>query len=457
MRAEVMEATKESICEGGDAQGEEENGFARAVRERVALALRETAALPENRRKREEEQADLAAASDACWAVAKSGAMVLVGGEAINRTLPGGGVYGDEEHRDFDFISSSSSKLAAANMMRAIRDKGLDANIHPAVHEGTWTVKVHRRVVADVTEATHQELQALARRKSLKDGAGGDPTGPPAPNPGGRRRSRRGIGRRHSAYPLVAPVEYLKMSLHFELSRPTVHCRRWPRLHRRLRALYDAFPTAHPGGRDGATSHREAPGGLLEAALRSCRGSGGRLLLCGVHAAREMLGSAGVPAGSRVDLVLHTDDDTDTLAEAIRLSRCSGRELGETLITDGPTGASLFLPAYSSVTDTLGRELARVFSSPVPLATAACGWIASVDFVLCLMYGEDLAGGVGRATARAAALLSEEMLRREDSESCDGHWDRMRLRVEPGGGPGGTDVDPGQGEESPRPGYAGQQ
>ena len=405
----------------------EDEGFSAIVRERVRSAIADADNLPETADKRAAELADLAVARDACWGAAERLGLVLVGGEAIDAVLPRGGVYMGAEHRDIDFLTEKSPKLVAAILVGALRDRGVAANMQPALHDGTWTIKSHRCVVADVTGVSPLEIERLRGAGADQGTSGGNDR---RRKRGGRKSGPPGAARRPGGGRVgmaVAPVQYLKMSLHFELSRPAAHCRRWPRLHSRMRALYDAFP---PGGGQAPPRGEAAgpPGGLELAAMRLCESNRGRALLCGTAAAREMLGTGGVAAEEdRVDVIVQTDDETDALCFAISMARAAEAP-GRPLLTDGPFGGGLFLPGYSCVTDDTGGERARVYCSSSPLAAAECGWLASADVVLFLMLGEILASGdSGGGLRRAADSLAVEMLSREDEGCCSGNWSRMSL------------------------------
>jgi hypothetical protein len=418
-------------------------GYHDIVRDCAEKALVATENLKENVLKRALEATEFAEAREACIETGARQGLVIVGGEAIDRRLPGIDVYPPGERGDVDFVTSRSSKLVAATLMNVLRSRGLPASIQPAIHDGTWTVRVHRRVVADITEVLPRELDVLLGRnpgarggkRRRRGGArpraalsAGPPAGPRAGEQWGRASGQPG-GR--TGDPPVAPVEYLKMSLHLELSRPTSHCKRWPKVYSRMRSLYEAFPPVATGVSETAPSPLAAA--AAAAARATISGRRGQALLCGAAAALEILGR---PPSGRTDVVVLSEDPSDTLCEAIAIANeaerlVGGRDVrgGTVLLTQGPSAQGLFLPAFSSVVDVSGEEIVRVYGSALPLSCTECGSLASADAILFLLYGEMLSLDLdpeGTAGVRSAASsLAAEMLAREDAGDCSGNWRRM--------------------------------
>lgn len=435
-------------------RGRPSGGYHDVVRECADKAHEATLNLEANVLKRAREALETDEAREGCLEAAAGQGLLVVGGEAIDRSLPGGSVYQCGEHRDADFVTRRSSKLVAATLMGILRDRGLPASIHPALHEGTWSVRVHRKVVADVTEIAPWEMDVLAGgspgppRRRLRSGSRGkganrrqgDPPSVGRAGPGGRKgQERRGAPASRGGPeaparfgPPVAPIEYLKMSLHLELSRPTSNSRRWPKVYRRMRSLYEAYPPAAPRG-ELSEPQEERDDGIRGAAHSAAKATSSDALLCGVPAALEVLGR---PLAGRTDVVIVSEDPADTICKAIAIAKAAERSLGgmdiasdRVLLTQGPAPQGLFLPPYSSVTDVHGEELVRVYGSPLPVASSECGSLASADAILYLMYGEMLSLGLDPARTSnlvsASASLAEEMLAREDAGDCSGKWRRM--------------------------------
>jgi hypothetical protein len=334
-----------------------------------------------------------AQARDVCLEVAehgRAGGVIIVGGEAFARILrspPG------PPPRDADFLCSGDSKPVAVAMARRIREMGVETACKPAKHCGTWRIFAAGAVVADVTGVRPDEFRGL-------------------------RAAARPC-------PTVAPVEYLKMSAHFELSRPTVFPGRWPVVFRRLAALYREFPPADPPSRRSVPVRPlAAPGAsIVRAASLAAEGARGSVLIAGGFGAElaGMLGAGSRSGCDRVDVVVVSRDEDDSLMTAIKLSRCHPG-----LLTDGPFPPSLLLPGFSSVLDADGRELARVYHSTVPLTAAGDG-LASVDVVMFLLYGEVLLRS--RTPAWAAPLAATVAL---GLVGADGD-DPRESRESPGG------------------------
>ena len=166
------------------------------------------------------------------WATALDTArgmrLVLHGGAAVNAALPPEAqFYGAGEVHDLDLLSDAPSEQKTVQAFRGLMVKaGATApmRVHPALHRGTYVLRVRDTVLADVTRAAKADLQKLRTAERLERAAA---RRPPPKTPGGLAS---------------VPVAYMKLSMHLELSRPAVFIERWRKVEPRLAALYAAHP-----------------------------------------------------------------------------------------------------------------------------------------------------------------------------------------------------------------------
>ena len=144
--------------------------------------------------------------------------VLLYGGTAINSILPvADKFYGVTELPDLDLFATDAKLLATrlANHFRGIRDMGQEVHavtVRPALHPGTWRVKVDGADIADLTEVSIATFKKLQRNSRMGD-----------------------IGLR------VANIDYLRMTLYTLLAQP-VDVHRWLNVYERLGKFNKNFP-----------------------------------------------------------------------------------------------------------------------------------------------------------------------------------------------------------------------
>lgn len=138
---------------------------------------------------------------------------------------------------DVDVFSSKhkDSKKTAHAIAHLLAKRGIQGlRVVPAKHKGTFSVRLDRDPVVDVTWVPGNQLARLRRANDYEG------------------HKVRG-----------APVAYLKMCLHYELSRPASFIERWRKVWPRLRSLYEKYPEvkcpSDGDARGGTTAARSRP------------------------------------------------------------------------------------------------------------------------------------------------------------------------------------------------------
>ena len=144
--------------------------------------------------------------------------MVCYGGTAINNILPiHSQLYNREvELPDYDFFSSNA--LNDAKELADIYYKAgyEDVEAKSGVHKGTFKVFVNYIPIADITEMVDSLFKTIQTESIIKAGI------------------------------RYAPINYLRMSMYLELSRPKGDISRWEKVLKRLTLLNKFYPLKTP-------------------------------------------------------------------------------------------------------------------------------------------------------------------------------------------------------------------
>jgi 23S rRNA A2030 N6-methylase RlmJ len=140
--------------------------------------------------------------------------LVCYGGTAINNLLPAKSQFYDRELElpDYDFYSSNPVQ-DAKDLADIYYENGFtDVDAKAGVHHGTYKVYVNFMPIADITFLSPPIFEAVSREAVEKKGI------------------------------LYAPVNFLRMSMYLELSRPGGDVSRWEKVLKRLILLNQRYP-----------------------------------------------------------------------------------------------------------------------------------------------------------------------------------------------------------------------
>jgi hypothetical protein len=142
--------------------------------------------------------------------------VLCYGGTAINNLLPKKDRFynPEEDVPDYDFFSKTpqAHSVIIANQLRA---KGIAAvEVKPGMHLGTFKVFSDFTGVADITQLDEEIFDRLWEQAEVRDGI-------------------------H-----YVPVNFLRMSMYLELSRPHGDVSRWEKVYSRLQLLNKAYPAS---------------------------------------------------------------------------------------------------------------------------------------------------------------------------------------------------------------------
>lgn len=149
--------------------------------------------------------------------------LLVYGGTALNLTLPKFKQFYDEhEVPDYDFFSPQAFQDAKelADIYASKHYENIE--VKSGIHHGTYKVFVNFTGIADITNipprlfARMQEISANERNEVLKNNASLDIH--------------------------VAPMAFLRMSFHLELSRPNGDIERWTKVYKRMHIFYSTYP-----------------------------------------------------------------------------------------------------------------------------------------------------------------------------------------------------------------------
>lgn len=294
--------------------------------------------------------------------------LIRHGGLAIDALIPGT-VYDSDVIPDIDVFTSKSNNSkktthAAAHLMKRAGIEGL--RIVPAIHKSTYSIRLGRHVVMDVSWISPEEirtLQTVSREEGHPD-------------------------------VLAAPAAYLKMSMHLELCRPAVYIERWRKVWPRLEAIYSEFPKCMPNPIPIKKIHTLEDVVLLEEdkILDAARDLG--FVVVGRHAVQKLTGENSMSSWP-VDLVLPswTDDEDHIRPEILIDEFCDRLEMKR---SNKPAAHGIFGPPYYRVLKN-GDYVCRIHIVDTEVCTTTTdddeqpGSIyGTSDLVLHLLYSEFL-------------------------------------------------------------------
>lgn len=149
--------------------------------------------------------------------------LLLYGGLALNLSLPSHLQFYDEyEIPDYDFFSPDA-KTDAKELANTFATLGYnEVEVKPGLHLNTYKVFVNFNAVADITYVPKKlfermiEISKSERELILKHN--------------------------HSLDINIAPMAFLRMALHLELSRPDGFIERWTKVYTRMVLFYNTYP-----------------------------------------------------------------------------------------------------------------------------------------------------------------------------------------------------------------------
>lgn len=149
--------------------------------------------------------------------------LLVYGGLALNNSLPKNLRFYDEyELPDYDFFSSRAREDAKelANIYANLGYE--DIEVKPGLHINTYKVYVNFMAIADITyvpENLYKRMQSQSKAE------------------------RSMILKHNPDLDInIAPMSFLRMSLHLELSRPDGFIERWTKIYKRMVLFYKTYP-----------------------------------------------------------------------------------------------------------------------------------------------------------------------------------------------------------------------
>ena len=148
---------------------------------------------------------------------------LIYGGYALNSILPQKDRFYDKlEIPDVDFFSPSAKQHAIELADYFMRSGFNYVEVRSGIHYETFKVYVNFIPVADITEVP-KKLFSRMKRMSEEE--------------------RKQIMYFLPGFDLpVAPLAFLRLSMHLELSRPEGFVERWVKVYKRMTLLYDYYP-----------------------------------------------------------------------------------------------------------------------------------------------------------------------------------------------------------------------
>jgi hypothetical protein len=146
----------------------------------------------------------------------KNNRVLCYGGTAINNLLPKKDQFynPEEDVPDYDFFSKTP-QAHSVTIANQLRKEGIAAvEVKPGMHLGTFKVFADFTGVADITQLDDDIFDRLWEQAENRDGI-------------------------H-----YVPVNFLRMSMYLELSRPHGDVSRWEKVYSRLELLNKAYPTS---------------------------------------------------------------------------------------------------------------------------------------------------------------------------------------------------------------------
>lgn len=153
----------------------------------------------------------------------KEKGLLLYGGLAVNLSLPLKHQFYDVyELPDYDCFSYDAYNHAR-ELAAIYREQGYEyVVVKPGVHAGTHKVYVDFRPVADITHISRTLFDVMSDM-SIDE--------------------KPLVTKMHPGIDMnIAPLSFLRMSFHLELSRPNGNIERWPKVYRRMAIFYSIYP-----------------------------------------------------------------------------------------------------------------------------------------------------------------------------------------------------------------------
>lgn len=152
-----------------------------------------------------------------------SKSLMLYGGFALNEVLPTvDKIYDEYELPDYDFFSPTARQHAIelANRYHVAGYSFIE--VKEGLHESTYKVFVEFKSVADVTQLPpnlYRHFKTISKKE----------------------KSLISIYNSSQKYS-IAPMSYLRYSMHYELSHPEGHIERWMKVYPRFMILFHRYP-----------------------------------------------------------------------------------------------------------------------------------------------------------------------------------------------------------------------
>lgn len=144
----------------------------------------------------------------------KNKRVILYGGVALNEILPPRLKFYDKNSLpDLDMMSPDARKIASELVYYYKKTKHQAVSFTEALHKGTYKVFADGIQVIDITQCAETTYRKLRTHSSI---------------------SSLGL--------MIAPLEYIRMTLHQMLSLPNDATNRWEKVFKRLFLFYKAYP-----------------------------------------------------------------------------------------------------------------------------------------------------------------------------------------------------------------------
>lgn len=321
--------------------------------------------------------------------------LILHGGLAVNAVLPKDKQFYDENTvPDYDAMIPDDTGKATKKIMFEAQNKltaaEYTAHFHPAVHGNTHKLRSHPKGITkletmrypNIFDATAIPKKDFETLKALSE----------------KEKKIRPAALKNFT---LVPVAWMKLSMHLEFSRPSVHIGRWPKLFPRCARLYETFPTVLHSGKS-AFKPAQHDKNAINAIIANFKDDA---FVVGEYAAMKVMGrpEGGRPAAVVKDICkVH-----DMLYEA-------NLKPGEIV------PESTFLPEHFRVGD------ATVYSREECSAVVDGGLYGNSDTILRYMYGEFIQYGTTSAiddlvkfqTEQTAADIAEGSLGTRFTTHC---------------------------------------
>lgn len=152
--------------------------------------------------------------------------LILYGGLALNLSLPESKrFYGKYELPDYDFFSPSA-RVHAKELADRFKHLGYSyIEVRPGLHRETFKVFVEMIQVADITDIPRKVFQKLHQQSADE--------------------KQIIINNNPDLDIVIAPLAFLRLAMHIELSRPEGYIERWPKVYKRMKLFYSMYPVSY--------------------------------------------------------------------------------------------------------------------------------------------------------------------------------------------------------------------